>query len=98
LDNFTAVLRVALSRRRVSQTRFAESLGVSQSYMSAVIAGKTIPSAARIIDIANRLEEDPARLLMLAGKLPPADVLAVLRANPTVEALAYAGARSAEES
>jgi transcriptional regulator with XRE-family HTH domain len=87
MSEFGAYVRDRRERLRKADPRFsvrqlAHRLGVEPSYLSKVERGETAPpSEAKIILLAEELEDDPDMLLAMAGKVS-SDLQAVIRKRP----------------
>ena len=75
--SIAAILSDALERADMSQKMLAERVGVSQSYISQICAGKKIPTIATLARIGNQLDmslldffqdEDPDLVEMMREK------------------------------
>ncbi len=62
-----------LNQRNWSHRELARQTGITQSFISNVIAGKKPPSVNFCRQIAQALEVSPELVLRLAGILPPAE-------------------------
>ncbi|MDH4228978.1 MAG: helix-turn-helix domain-containing protein [Nitrospirota bacterium] len=77
---------------------FARQVDISPTYLSQVERGEVPPPAEpRVVTIAQALDQDPAELLALAGRIPQ-DIRAALMRHPAeMTALIAAGARLTRE-
>ena len=79
---FGSRLRTLRERRGLSIREIADAVGVSTTYVSFVERGLCKPpTPTRLIALAVTLGENPDRLLLAAGHLPP-DVEAIIRHRP----------------
>jgi len=86
-DVFGAALRMARTRKNMTQRDLAERLGVDHTYISKIEHGSMpVPSGALVFLMASILEEDG--LVMLAGKVPPG-LKKMLEGNPHFCELIY---------
>jgi transcriptional regulator with XRE-family HTH domain len=68
---FIRSVKEAMRRRELSEGALARRVGISQSYLSLILAGKRSPPADDIIeDLARILDLNRDRLLLDAGRLP----------------------------
>jgi transcriptional regulator with XRE-family HTH domain len=71
MDKLDLYLAKAIRELRLSMRELARRSGVSRTTISDVISGKQEPSADFCVKIARALEEDPIRLLTMAGYIRP---------------------------
>ena len=69
-EAFRAWLSGELDRRNWSQREFARQAGLSQSFVTQVLAGKRSPSVNFLTKTSAALDESLDKLLKLAGILP----------------------------
>jgi len=81
-EGFRTWLSGELDRRKWSQRELARQAGLSQSFVTKVLAGKTPPSVNFCHKVAQALGEPPEKLLRLAGILP---TLGDSEDDPTLE-------------
>ena len=64
---FGALVRKLRTERKISLRGFAKMAQLSPTLISQMERGKTRPSSEKIIEIARLLDQDPKKLLILAG-------------------------------
>lgn len=72
MDEFGLTLKALRTERRITQRELAEKVGKDFTYISKMENGqlKNTPSAETIIKIAEVLDTDADRLILLAKKVP----------------------------
>lgn len=80
-DEFRQWLAAEMKNRRLSQRALARMIEISHPVISRVLSGENQPSLEFCIKVAHALGEPPARVLRLAGILPPSED------DPTLEEL-----------
>lgn len=70
--DFRGWLEKELKERRYSQGQLAESIGVSQPFISRLLKGEKKPSADFCVRLAEVFELTPEHVMRIAGILPPA--------------------------
>ena len=80
--DFGSTIRKWRETRGISQRRFAETVGLSPTYLSKIERGEMAPPAEpKVIAIADAMERDRDELLALAGRIA-SDLPPLIRANP----------------
>ena len=96
---FGDVVRERREKQKITLRKFADSVGMSATYLSKIERGEFPPPAEeKILAIAQRLELDADELMSLAGRIP-SDVAKIIRDNPVELSgfLRQAGGLSAQE-
>lgn len=80
---FGQMLREKRIAKGFSLRKFAELVGVSPTYLSQVEQGNADPpTAERVKEMAELLDEHPDELIALAGRVPE-DLSAIIQKQPT---------------
>lgn len=90
---FGATIRAWREEREIGLRRFADSVGMSPTYLSKVERDDfPPPGEEKIIAIAKALEKDPDELLALAGRVA-SDLTEIIQRKPKVMATFLRAAR-----